>query len=128
MNAQEEHVIEPGARIAVAGASGYVGGRLVPALLDAGYLVRCLVRSPAKARARPWSGDPRVEIVLCRLDNEEETRAGLDGCAGAFYLVHTMESAGKEFANRDERLARTFGEAAKDAGVRRIVYLGGAGR
>lgn len=120
-------LIEPGERVAVAGASGYVGGRLVPLLLAAGYSVRCLARDERKARARPWSGEPGIEVVRCSLDNPAEVREALRGCAAAYYLVHAMMSSGPKFATVDEVLARTFGLAASEAGVRRLIYLGGLG-
>ena len=63
-------VIPPGARIAVTGATGYVGTRLVPRLAAAGYRVRCLVRSPKKLRDRPWFGDPAIEVREADLDDK----------------------------------------------------------
>jgi len=119
--------IPHGSRIAVAGASGYVGGRLVPALLEAGYRVRCLVRDARKIQARPWADAEGLEVVTCKIDNEVEAKAALDGCHAAYYLIHTMASAGGSFAQRDERLATAFGNAARAAGVSRLVYLGGLG-
>lgn len=120
-------MITPGATIAVAGASGYVGGRLVPSLLSAGYRVRCLVRETRKARSRPWAEDKSIEIVECRLDDEGQTALPLTGCEAAYYLVHTMVSAGTNYARHDEALARTFGLAARRASVKRVIYLGGLG-
>jgi uncharacterized protein YbjT (DUF2867 family)/ligand-binding SRPBCC domain-containing protein len=119
--------IVPGQTIAVTGSSGYVGGRLVPALLDAGFGVRCLARDPRKVLARPWASRPGVEIVQSSLDDPPRLAGALRGCAGAYYLVHAMVSGGPKFADVDERLARTFGLAAAAAGVGRLVYLGGLG-
>ena len=116
--------ISHGSLVAVAGASGYVGGRLVPALLKSGYRVRCLVRDPRKVEARPWAKEASVEVVPCRLDQPDEVEQALSGCGAAYYLVHTMASAGGDFAERDERLARTFGAAARASGVTRLIYLG----
>lgn len=107
-------------RVAIAGASGYIGGRLVPRLLELGYLVRCLVRSPGKLEGRPWSRDPRVEIRPADWRN-------LEGCQAAYYLVHSMMSAGGEYARRDRELALEFARAARVSGVERIIYLGGLG-
>jgi len=105
--------------IALTGATGHVGGRLLPALLDAGHEVRCVVRDPATARlpagARVVGGD-----VL----SGEGLADALAGADVAYYLVHSMGGAG-DFAERDRRAARTFGAAVRDARVARTVYLGG---
>ncbi|MEP7365939.1 MAG: SDR family oxidoreductase [Acidobacteriota bacterium] len=113
--------------IAIAGATGYIGGRLAPQLLESGYAVRCLVRSPAKLEGRAWNTDPRVEIRQVDLADASSVTAALEGCDAAFYLVHSMMSAGGEYAQRDQQLAVTFARAARDAGVKRIIYLGGLG-
>jgi len=113
--------------IAVTGATGYIGGRLAPRLLEAGYRVRCLVRFPMKLRDRPWASHPHIEIVAADLSDEAATRASLQGCTAAHYLVHSMISAGRDYAAHDLRLARAFASAARQAGVARIVYLGGLG-
>jgi uncharacterized protein YbjT (DUF2867 family) len=114
-------------RIAIAGATGYIGGRLAPQLLEAGYALRCLVRSPAKLEGRAWTTDTRVEIRRADLADAPSLTRELAGCDAAFYLVHSMMSAGGEYAQRDRQLALTFARAARDAGVARIVYLGGLG-
>jgi len=107
-------------RVAVAGATGYIGGRLVPRLLEMGYQVRCLVRTPAKLEGRDWARHPNLEIRLSDWSN-------LEGCQFAYYLVHSMMSAGGEYARRDRELATGFARAAREAGVKRIIYLGGLG-
>lgn len=122
-----DQTIQRGERIAVVGATGYVGGRLVPALLNAGHRVRCLARDARKAGARPWAHHPDVEIAECALDDPDQVRSALDDCAAAYYLIHAMVSGGSEFARVDEELARTFGDAAAHVGVRRLIYLGGLG-
>jgi len=122
-----DHTITPGPTIAVTGSSGYVGGRLVPALLDSGYRVRCLARDPRKLLARPWADRPGVEVVQASLDDRTALAESLRGCAFAYYLVHAMASGGSGFADLDERLAQTFGLASADAKVGRLVYLGGLG-
>ncbi len=114
-------------RIAITGATGYIGGRLAPRLLEAGYAVRCLVRSPGKLRDREWAADPCVEIVQADLSDGASVESALTGCAAAFYLVHSMTSAGSQYAARDRDLALIFASAARDAGVARILYLGGLG-
>jgi len=111
----------------VTGATGYVGGRLVPALVEAGYRVRCLVREPRKLDARPWRHDPRVEVVAGELDDLAGLTAALRGCRVAYYLVHSMMATGGAYADRDRELAAAFARAARAAGLERIVYLGGLG-
>jgi uncharacterized protein YbjT (DUF2867 family) len=115
------------APIFVTGATGYVGGRLVPRLLDAGYRVRCLARSAPKLAARPWAGTPRVEIVEADLADAEATASAMRGCQAAYYLVHSMVSTGRRYADADRQLAGSFAAAAARAGVGRLVYLGGLG-
>ena len=114
-------------RVAIAGATGYIGGRLVPQLLDSGYSVRCLARSPGKLQAREWAKDSRVEIVGADLADAESLASNLEGCQAAFYLVHSMTSAGADYAEQDSRLASIFAGASRKAGVERIIYLGGLG-
>ncbi|WP_424531359.1 SDR family oxidoreductase [Sphaerisporangium viridialbum] len=109
-------------RCLVTGATGYVGGRLVPGLLDAGHEVRCMVRSADRLRGQVWRD--RVEVAEADATRARETRAALEGVEIAYYLIHTM-AAGRDFAERDRRAATTFAEAAREAEVRRIVYLGG---
>ncbi|MFC4908276.1 SDR family oxidoreductase [Actinomadura gamaensis] len=106
----------------VTGASGYIGGRLVPELLDAGFRVRCMVRSAQRVRDHPWA--KRVEIVEADATDPEPTRRALDGVDVAYYLIHAIGGEGR-FSDTDRRAARTFAEAAEDAGVARLVYLGG---
>lgn len=114
-------------RIAIAGASGYIGGRLAPRLLSAGYALRCLARSPRKLEGREWASDPRVEIRKSDLSDAPSLVNELTGCDAAFYLVHSMMSADREYARRDLDLAFAFAKAAHEAGVPRIIYLGGLG-
>ncbi|MER8045469.1 SDR family oxidoreductase [Streptomyces sp. NPDC094032] len=111
-----------GARCLVTGASGYIGGRLVPELLERGYRVRCLARHPDKLRDFPWAG--RVEIVRGDVTDAASLRAALDGVDVGYYLVHSMTSTSR-FEDTDRLAARTFAAEARDAGLRRLVYLGG---
>ncbi|WP_170180437.1 SDR family oxidoreductase [Actinomadura pelletieri] len=104
------------------GASGYIGGRLVPELLGAGHRVRCMARSARRLRDHPWAG--RVEIVEADATDPDATRRALDGVDVAYYLIHAIGGAGG-FAENDRRAARTFADAARDARVGRLVYLGG---
>lgn len=115
------------APVFLTGATGYVGGRLAPSLLDRGYRVRCLVRSSRKLEARPWAGRDGVELVTGDARDEEGLVEHLRGCRVAFYLIHSMEAAGPEYAKRDRELATTFSRACARAGVERILYLGGLG-
>ncbi|WP_225825413.1 SDR family oxidoreductase [Streptomyces naphthomycinicus] len=111
-----------GLRCLVTGASGYIGGRLVPELLAAGHRVRCLARSPGKLRDHPWAGD--VEVVRGDVTDADSVAGAMRDVDVAYYLVHALGS-GEGFEETDRRAARVFGEQAKAAGVRRIVYLGG---
>ncbi|MEU9127616.1 SDR family oxidoreductase [Kitasatospora sp. NPDC048540] len=106
----------------VTGATGYIGGRLVPELLAAGHRVRCLVRDPGRIRDYPW----RAEVETVKADvTRPETLAGVfAGVEVAYFLVHSLGTGGS-FERRDRTSARAFGAAAARAGVRRIVYLGG---
>jgi uncharacterized protein YbjT (DUF2867 family) len=113
--------------IAVTGATGYIGGRLAPRLLDRGYSIRCLVRTPAKLQDREWVNNSRVEVRQSDLEDAESLARNLEGCDAAFYLVHSMSSAGAAYAQQDHRLASTFANGARKAGVGRIIYLGGLG-
>ncbi len=113
--------------IFVTGATGYVGGRLVPALLRAGYTVRCLAREPRKLAERPWREDPKVDVVAGDLSDVGQLVEQLQGCSVAYFLVHSMEASGGKYAERDLQLASNFAQAAAIAGVERIIYLGGLG-
>ncbi|MFF9065449.1 SDR family oxidoreductase [Streptomyces sp. NPDC014891] len=112
----------PGPLCLVTGASGYIGGRLVPELLEAGFRVRCLARTPAKLRDHPWAGE--VEIVKGDVTDADTLGPAFDGVDVAYYLVHAL-GAGPGFEHTDRAAARTFAVRARSAGVGRIVYLGG---
>jgi len=111
-------------RILVTGATGYVGGRLVPRLLAAGHAVRCLARDPGRLAGRPWRD--RVDVVAGDALAPATLAPALAGIDVAFYLIHSL-GTGEEFARRDREAAAAFGAAARAAGVARIVYLGGLG-
>ena len=110
--------------ILVTGATGYVGGRLVPRLLESGHAVRCMVRDADRLQGRPWVG--RVEVVEGDVLDETSLGPALATIDVAYYLVHSLGS-GHDFQDRDAAAARSFGHAARHAGVRRIIYLGGLG-
>ncbi|MFF3849134.1 SDR family oxidoreductase [Streptomyces sp. NPDC002328] len=106
----------------VTGATGYIGGRLVPELLAAGLRVRCLARSPHRLRDHEWAG--RAEVVRGDVTDAASVGEAMRGVDVAYYLVHAL-GTGEDFEETDRRAARIFGERARAAGVRRIVYLGG---
>ena len=112
-----------GPLLLVAGATGYVGGRLVRALRDRGARVRCLARRPQELRAR-FGHD--VEVVHGDVLHAASLRSALTGVYAAYYLVHAMATP-RDFAKEESEGARNFARAARAAGVQRIVYLGGLG-
>ncbi|PEN13831.1 NAD(P)-dependent oxidoreductase [Longibacter salinarum] len=109
-------------RILVSGATGYVGGRLVPCLLQAGYDVCCFVRSEKRLRAQPW-GD-RVRVAVGDAMNEEDIEKAMEGIDVAYFLIHSL-GTGEDFAERDRKIATNFRRAAEKKGVQRIIYMGG---
>lgn len=111
-------------KILVTGATGYVGGRLVPRLLEAGYAVRIMVRDPARLVGRDWLDS--VEVVRGDVLKPDTLPDALTGIHAAYYLIHSM-SGHSDFEERDIIAARNFGTAAKHAAVERIIYLGGLG-
>ena len=110
-------------RCVVTGATGYIGGRLAPRLVAEGHQVRCVVRTPAKVKDIPWAQQGAVEVVRGDVQDPEAMRSACEGADVLYYLVHSLSEAG--FAAVDRRAALITAEAARDAGVRRIVYLGG---
>src|SRR5512139_1003763 len=91
--------------VLVTGATGYIGGRLVPRLLDAGQRVRCLAREPRKLEGRPWATHAGVAIVGGDVGSPQALRRALDGCRAAYYLVHSMLAAGRAYAEQDRAMA-----------------------
>jgi uncharacterized protein YbjT (DUF2867 family) len=112
-----------GCRVLVAGASGFVGRRLTKVLEQDGYAVRAMTRHPDDYRGQPdlLGGEPVLGDAL----DPETLPAALEGCSAAYYLIHSLSSP--DFARMDADAARAFGQAAADAGVQQIVYLGGLG-
>ncbi len=113
-----------GKTILVTGATGYIGGRLVPRLLEDGHRVRVFVRSRDRVMSRSWAD--QVEIAVGDAIDADLAEAALDGVDAAYYLIHSL-STGASFRELDLVAARNFGQAARQAGVGRIIYLGGLG-
>ena len=107
--------------ILVTGPTGYVGGRLIPRLLEAGYPVRVLARDPARLQGRPWL--PQVEVLQADVLQPETLGPALQGVSVAYFLIHGMQG-GKVKAERDMNVARNFVQAASAANIERIIYLG----
>ncbi len=119
---QKEQINAP---VLVTGATGYIGGRLIPRLLDAGLKVRCLVRDRERLRGKGWFAE--VEVSEADVLEPGSLTAALSGVHTAYYLIHSMGAAEPGFEDRDLQAARNFAAAAKEAGVEHIVYLGGLG-
>lgn len=109
-------------RVLVTGATGYLGGRLVPRLIDAGHTVRVLVRNPRKLRDVPWRDD--VETVVGDLTDAATLPEAVVGIDALYYLVHAMGAKG-DFEETERNSATNLARAALEAGVSRIIYLGG---
>jgi uncharacterized protein YbjT (DUF2867 family) len=114
--------IAPTSRIAIAGASGYVGGLLAHRIAGVGHQVLALARHPGSLPA-----GERITAVTVDVAEPAATADALAGVNAAYYLVHAM-AGGTGFETRDRELAAAFGRAAAAAGVERIIYLGGLGR
>ncbi len=108
--------------VLLTGATGYVGGRLAPRLIERGYAVRVLARDPERLAARPWRS--QVEVYAGDVGDPESLRRALQGVEVAYYLVHSMQSSG-DFAGRDRHNASTFAQAARATGLKHLIYLGG---
>lgn len=109
----------------VTGATGYVGGRLVPILLGRGYTVRAVGRSLDKLRCRPWGGHEKVQLAQADLFDKQSLTEAARGCGAGFYLVHSMVPGVKDFAAADRQAAYNMVRAARDAGLERLIYLSG---
>ena len=114
---------DTGGLILLTGGTGYVGGRLLERLESEGVALRCLARRPARLRERV---EETTEVVRGDVFDRDSLIRAMDGVSTAYYLVHSMSDEGK-FETLERNAARTFGEAAREAGVQRIIYLGGLG-
>jgi uncharacterized protein YbjT (DUF2867 family) len=111
-------------KVLVTGASGYIGGRLVPELLARGYSLKVMVRAASPIYKEHW---PEAKIVVADALNAESLRAALEGVDTAYYLIHSLLLGPKEFASADVQAARNFRMVAEEKKVKRIIYLGGLG-
>jgi uncharacterized protein YbjT (DUF2867 family) len=111
-------------KVLLTGATGYIGGLLLKRLLSLGYAPRCLVRTPENLMRRLENS--KIEVVKGDLLDPKSIEQGLDGIHSAYYLVHSM-GAGIQYSQLDKQAAEQFGQAAKRAGLQKIIYLGGLG-
>ncbi|MFH1135716.1 MAG: SDR family oxidoreductase [Pseudomonadota bacterium] len=111
--------------VLVTGATGYVGGRLVPRLLNEGFRVRAMARSMEKLAARTWANHPLVELVQADVMELDGLNKACQGCWAAYYLIHSMDPGIRDFSAMDRRGATNMAAAAAEAGMARIIYLGG---
>lgn len=113
--------------ILVTGGTGYVGGRLIPRLLTAGYRVRAMARSPERLYCRPWGRHPLLEVVPGDALDRQAFVDAARGCGTAYYLIHSMNAQKGKFAEADRTAAENMVAAAETNDLARIIYLGGLG-
>ncbi|MCP4583584.1 MAG: SDR family oxidoreductase [candidate division Zixibacteria bacterium] len=111
-------------KILITGASGYIGGRLIPELVARGYDVRLMVRGNIEAYQAIW---PNLDIVEADALNVEQLRGALEGIDTAYYLIHSLHLGPQEFEAADITVAGNFRTVAQEQGIKRIIYLGGLG-
>lgn len=113
--------------VLVAGATGYVGDRLVPRLLARGYHVRALGRSREKLNGRQWASHENLSIVEANVQNTDQLTRAIEECQSAYYLIHSLQSAGDEYQEADRRAAENMVNTALQTDLNRLIYLGGLG-
>ncbi|MFO7838108.1 MAG: DUF2867 domain-containing protein [Desulfosalsimonadaceae bacterium] len=113
--------------ILVTGGTGYVGGRLIPRLLEAGYQVRAMARSPERLLCRGWGRHPSLTVVAADALDRQAFIDAARGCGAAYYLIHSMNAHKGKFAAADRTAAENMVAAAGANDLERIIYLGGLG-
>jgi len=113
------------AKILVAGATGYVGGRLVPILLQNGHHIRALTRNTDKVRSRPWGGHENLEVRQGDMLDHASVQQAVDGCSVVYYLVHSMEDQYRDFSATERQAAYNMVRALKGRHDCRVIYLSG---
>lgn len=113
--------------IAVFGATGYVGGRFVPSLLEKGWKCRAVGRSLDKLKSRPWANHPNIELVKADVSDASSLETALKGVRAAYYLIHSMNPSEKDYKEADRKAASNFRQAAERNAVQQIIYLAGLG-
>jgi uncharacterized protein YbjT (DUF2867 family) len=114
-------------KILVTGATGYIGGRLVPRLLEKGYTVRAAARSVRKLQSRPWGKHPNLDCVAMDIFNPKSIQQAMEGCDTAYYLIHSMVPGQKNFQEADRQAAQNFCSAAEVNTIKHIIHLSGLG-
>jgi len=109
-------------KILVTGATGYIGGRLIPDLIHRGYKIRIMVRAMSPVYQQRWPG---TEIVAADVLDEDALRDALDGIHTAYYLIHSMLLGPKNFVSADRKAAQNFANISREKKVQRLIYLGG---
>jgi uncharacterized protein YbjT (DUF2867 family) len=112
-------------QILVTGATGTIGGKLIPRLIGEGHQVTCITREPQRLEYYNWQ---EVKVLKADVLDLESLRQAMQGIEVAYYLIHSMGGGKRGFIQRDETGAKNFGLAAKEAGMQRIIYLGGLGQ
>lgn len=113
--------------VLVLGATGYVGGRLVPQLLEHGHRVRAAARSLEKLKARPWADHPNLELVQADALDVPALTAAMRGCRAMYYMVHSIRPGVADFATLDREIAYCTVQAAREAGLPWIIHFTGLG-
>jgi uncharacterized protein YbjT (DUF2867 family) len=111
--------------VLVTGATGYIGGRLVPLLLSMGFRVRAMSRSLEKLQGRTWADHTNLELVRADVLDPSSLKKAMAGCYAVYYLIHSMISEPRDFAVADRKGAQNFVSALHETGLERVIYLGG---